>query len=380
MIYLDNGATSFPKMPGMIETMTNCMATYCGNPGRSGHYMSMKTGEEIYKTRKSMAKFFNIANPGRIIFTSNTTTALNQGIQGILNKGDHVITTAMEHNSVLRPLKALEEQGVSHTIVPCDKAGFVSIRDIKAAIKENTKMIVCTHASNVTGTIMPVKEIGQLAHRNNILFMVDAAQSAGILPINVVEMNIDLLAMPGHKGLLGPMGTGVLYISEGLELKPLFQGGTGTASKDRNQPRDIPEGLEAGTGNAPGIIGLGYSVEKLMQMGVIYVRNYEEELTALLDESLRNMKRVTVYGPEDCSKKAGIVTFNIKDKSCEQVADQLSENYGICCRGGYHCAGLAHKTIGTWDTGAVRLSVGPFNSKKEIKIAIEAVYRTTQMP
>ncbi|MBN7773308.1 aminotransferase class V-fold PLP-dependent enzyme [Clostridium aminobutyricum] len=378
MIYLDNGATSFPKMPGMIETMTNCMSNYCGNPGRSGHYMSMKTGEEIYKTRKGLAKLFNIADPGRIVFTSNTTTALNQGIRGILKQGDHVITTAMEHNSVLRPLKALEEQGIGHTIIPCDRAGFVNIRDIKASIKENTKLIVCTHASNVTGTIMPIKEIGQLARRNSILFMVDAAQSAGVLPINVVEMNIDLLAMPGHKGLLGPMGTGVLYVAEDIQLDPLFQGGTGTASKDRKQPKDVPEGLESGTGNAPGIIGLGYSVEKLMQIGVISIRNYEEELTALLDEGLRNMKRVIVYGPEDCSKKAGIVTFNIKEKSCEQVADQLNEYYGIASRGGFHCAGLAHKTIGTWETGAVRLSVGPFNTKKEIKTAIEAVFRITQ--
>jgi cysteine desulfurase family protein len=380
MIYLDNGATSFPKMPGMIECMANCMKTYCGNPGRSGHNMSMKTGEEIYKTRKNLAKLFNIANPGRIVFTSNTTTALNQGIRGFLKEGDHVITTSMEHNSVLRPLKELEKKGVEHTIISCDKFGFVNIRDIKAAIKENTKLIVCTHASNVTGTIMPIKEIGQLAHRNGLLFLVDAAQSAGALPINVSEMNIDLLAMPGHKGLLGPMGTGLLYVGEELQLNPIFQGGTGTVSKDRRQPIDLPEGLESGTANAPGIIGLGYSVEKLLQIGVIAIRNHEEDLTALLDEGLRGMKRITVYGPEDCTKKAGIVTFNMKGKSCEQVADQLSDLYGIAARGGFHCAGLAHKSIGTWETGAVRLSVGPFNTKKEIKTAIEAVFRITQMP
>lgn len=378
MIYLDNGATSFPKPKAMLECMYKCMAEYCGNPGRSGHYMSMKTGEEVYKTRKSLAKLFNIANPGRIVFTINTTGALNQGIQGLLKQGDHVITTSMEHNSVLRPLKMLESKGVEHTIVKCDRTGSINLRDIKAAIKENTCMIICTHASNVTGTIMPIREIGELAHRNNLLFMVDGAQSGGCIPINVVEMNIDLLALPGHKGLLGPMGTGFLYVRDGLELEPLLLGGTGTSSKDRIQPKEMPEGYEAGTVNAPGIVGLGCSVEMLLENGIKSIHEYEEVLTRMLDESLRNMKNVTVYGVEDCAKKAGIVTFNIRGKSCEQVADELSEIYGIAGRAGFHCAGLAHKTIGTWETGALRLSVGPFNTKAQIKTAIEAVNRITR--
>ncbi|QHI72280.1 aminotransferase class V-fold PLP-dependent enzyme [Aminipila terrae] len=378
MIYLDNGATSFPKPKAMLESMYKCMAEYCGNPGRSGHYMSMKTGEEVYKTRKSVAKLFNIANPGRIIFTINTTGALNQGIQGLLRAGDHVITTSMEHNSVLRPLKMLETRGVEHTIVKCDRTGTLNLRDIKAAIKENTCMIICTHASNVTGTIMPIGEIGELAHRNNLLFMVDGAQSGGCIPINVVDMNIDLLALPGHKGLLGPMGTGLLYVRDGIELDPLLLGGTGTSSKDRNQPREMPEGYESGTVNAPGIVGLGTSVEILLNMGINAIHDYEETLTQMLDEALRNMKNVTVYGVEDCKKKAGIVTFNVKGKSCEQVADELSEMYGIAGRAGFHCAGLAHKTIGTWETGALRLSVGPFNTKPQIKTAIEAVNKITR--
>lgn len=378
MIYLDNGATSFPKPKAMMECMYKCMAEYCGNPGRSGHYMSMKTGEEVYKTRKNLAKLFNISNPGRIIFTINTTGALNQGIQGLLKQGDHVITTSMEHNSVLRPLKMLESKGVEHTIVNCDRAGCINLRDIKAAIKDNTCMIICTHASNVTGTIMPIREIGELAHRNNLLFMVDGAQSAGCIPINVVEMNIDLLALPGHKGLLGPMGTGLLYVRDGLELEPLLLGGTGTSSKDRKQPKEMPEGYESGTVNAPGIIGLGCSVEMLLENGIKPIHEYEEALTTILDEGLRNMKNVTVYGVEDCTQKAGIVTFNVRGKSCEQVADELSEIYGIAGRAGFQCAGLAHKTIGTWETGALRLSVGPFNTKAQIKTAIEAVNRITR--
>ena len=205
--------------------------------------------------------------------------------------------------------------------------------------------------------------------------MVDGAQSGGVLPINVVEMNIDMLAMPGHKGLLGPMGTGFLYVKEGIEIRPLLSGGTGSASKDRRQPLEIPDGFEAGTVNAPGIIGLGYSVDLLLKLGIQNIYEKEHELTKLLDEELRSMKNVTVYGPEDIDKKVGIVTFNIKGKSCEQVADELSEVYGIAARGGFHCAGLAHKTIGTWEQGAVRLSIGVFNTKGQIKTAIEAVNR-----
>ena len=375
MIYLDNGATSFPKPRGMVDAMDRCMLDYCGNPGRSGHSFSMKTGDGIYNARKKIAKLFNIPDPTRIIFTWNTTGALNMGIQGVLKEGDHVITTSMEHNSVLRPLKMLENMGVEHTIVMCDKTGSVNLRDIKEAVKENTKMLVCTHASNVVGTIQPIRELGEFARRNNLIFMVDGAQSGGVLLINVVEMNIDMLAMPGHKGLLGPMGTGFLYVKEGIEIRPLLSGGTGSASKDRRQPLEIPDGFEAGTVNAPGIIGLGYSVDLLLKLGIQNIYEKEHELTKLLDEELRSMKNVTVYGPEDIDKKVGIVTFNIKGKSCEQVADELSEVYGIAARGGFHCAGLAHKTIGTWEQGAVRLSIGVFNTKGQIKTAIEAVNR-----
>lgn len=375
MIYLDNGATSFPKPKGMIDAMDRCMLEYCGNPGRSGHAFSMRTGEGIYAARKKIAKLFNISDPTRVIFTWNTTGALNLGIQGVLKEGDHIITTSMEHNSVLRPLKMLESKGVEHTIVMCDKTGIINLRDIKEVMKENTKMLVCTHASNVTGSIQPIRELGEFAHRNGLIFMVDGAQSGGVLPINVTEMNIDMLAMPGHKGLLGPMGTGFLYIKEGIQIEPLLSGGTGSASKDRRQPREIPDGFEAGTVNAPGIIGLGYSVDLLLKLGIPNIYEKEHELTRMLDEEIRNMKNVVVYGPDNIDKKVGIVTFNVKGKSCEQVADELSEVYGIAARGGFHCAGLAHKTIGTWEQGAVRLSIGIFNTKGQIKTAIEAVNR-----
>jgi len=224
MIYLDNGATSFPKPMGMLRVMNECIRDYCGNPGRSGHRMSMRTGEEIYKARNELGKLFHIEDCSRIIFTSNTTEALNLGLKGVLESGGHVITSAMEHNSVLRPLMALEESGVETTIVKCAGDGTLNIEMIKKEVKDNTKLIICTHASNVTGTIMPVKEIGEIAKQKNILFMVDAAQSAGCLPIDVNEMNIDLLALPGHKGLLGPMGTGILYVKENVKIKRIIVG------------------------------------------------------------------------------------------------------------------------------------------------------------
>ncbi|WP_027399633.1 aminotransferase class V-fold PLP-dependent enzyme [Anaerovorax odorimutans] len=378
MIYLDNGATSFPKPVGMILAMEDCMARYCGNPGRSGHAMSMKTGEEIYKSRKSIGKIFNIDNCSRIIFTLNTTESLNIAIKGILKKGDHAITTTMEHNSVLRPLKALEKEGVSFTIVKCKKDGSLDLENFKRGIRENTKLIICTHASNVTGTIMPIDEIGLIAKEKGITFLVDGAQSAGCIPIDVEKMNIDLLAVPGHKGLLGPLGTGVLYVKDGISLCPLKQGGTGTLSREIYQPEDYPEGFESGTVNAPGIIGLGYSARYVMNKGITNIRNHEEQLIKRLDEGLRNIKGVTLYGPSDYKNKAGISTFNIDDMSCEEVCDDLNRKYGIACRGGFHCAGLAHKTIGTWDCGAVRVSVGPFNTKRDIETLIKSIYQISK--
>lgn len=374
MIYLDNGATSFPKPKGMLHVMEECMLDYCGNPGRSGHRMSMRTGEEIYKARKELGKLFQIADCSRIVFTSNTTDALNLGIKGVLESGDHVITTSMEHNSVLRPLAALESAGVETTIVRCAGDGVISVERLRNEIRDNTKLIVCTHASNVTGTIMPVKEIGKIAKQNKILFLVDAAQSAGCIPIDVNEMNIDLMAIPGHKGLLGPMGTGMLYVKKDVSIKPLKQGGTGTRSKELVQPDEFPESFESGTVNAPGIIALGFSSNYVRRLGIENIRAYEEELVAILDEGLRNMSGITVYGPWEGRKKTGIATFNVSNRDCEEVCDILNSEYGIAARGGYHCAALAHKTIGTYDTGAVRFSVGPHNTRREMNMAIEAVY------
>lgn len=374
MIYLDNGATSFPKPKGMTMEMEDCMLHYCGNPGRSGHNMSIRTGEEVYNARKAVAGLLGIEEVGRLIFTKNTTESLNVGLLGFLKEGDHVITTSMEHNSVLRPLKELEPMGITHTIVKGDETGYVPTSAIARAIQENTSLIVMTAASNITGTIMPIEEVGLLAENRGIAFMVDAAQSAGSVPLNLKKVKASMLAFPGHKGLLGPLGTGALYVAPEINLKPLICGGTGTESKNRLQPRDFPEGFESGTVNAPGIIGLGYSAKFVEKVGVETISFFERELISRFDEGIGNMSFVKAYGP-NAKGKTGITLFNIDSIECEEVTARLNREFGIAVRGGYHCAGLAHKTIGTWETGAVRLSVGPFNTRKDIDRVIDAVWR-----
>ncbi len=373
MIYFDHSATSFPKPKGMVEAMADCMLHYCGNPGRSGHRMSMKMGEEIYETRRSLAELLNIEHPERLIFTKNTTESLNLALKGFLKEGDHVVTTAMEHNSVLRPLKELEKDNVRHTIVKAGTSGGISVEDIARAITPATRLIVMTGASNVTGTIMPVEEVGILAESKGIPLLIDGAQCAGSVPVDVKKMRISMFAFPGHKGLLGPQGTAGLYVKPGISIRPILSGGTGIASKMQTQPLDYPEGFEAGTVNGPGIVGLRYAVGAVKSIGVETIQYYERELIWILEERLRNMETVKCYGPEGAGK-TGVCLFNMKGLSSEEVTDRLSREYGIAVRGGYHCAPLAHKALGTWNSGAVRLSTGPFNTRKEIKAAADAIW------
>ena len=372
MIYLDNAATSYPKPRRMVAAMEECILKYCGNPGRSGHSMSMKTGEEVYHARRKIASLFGIKQPERLVFTQNTTEALNMGLKGVLQSGDHVITTTMEHNSVLRPLKALEKRGVSQSVIRADREGFIKASEIEKAIRKDTKLIAITAASNVTGTRMPLEEIGELARRRGIMFLVDGAQGAGSMAIDVERMHIDMLAFPGHKGLLGPQGTGALYVSPEIRLRHIMEGGTGTDSKSRFQPCEFPEGYEAGTINAPAIIGLGYSAEFVEKIGPEVIGKYEEELIGWLDERLDEMDFVKRYGPDAC-RKTGISLINIRGVGAEEVTSVLSSKYGIAVRGGYHCAGLAHKTVGTWDEGAVRISAGPFNTRKDMEKLVDAI-------
>lgn len=374
MIYLDNAATSFPKPAECVRAMEDCIVHYCGNPGRSGHAMSMKTGAKVYAARKTAAGFLGAVDPSRIIFTLNATDSLNLAIKGSLKPGDHVITTSMEHNSVLRPLKAMEKQGVGTTVIYGDRQGRVDPQTIESAIRPETAMIICTHASNVTGTILPVKEIGKIAKKHQLRYLIDASQSAGALEVNVNQLDADLVAMPGHKGLLGPLGTGLLYVASGCYLNTIKEGGTGTVSRDLRQPEELPERYESGTLNAPAIIGLGASIGKVSRLGWQRIRNHEMALIGRLEEKLRNMEEVIVYGPEFLEEKMGITAFNIVNMDCEEVGEELNR-YGIAVRAGFHCAGLAHKTIGTADTGCVRVSVGPGNTMREMDAAAEAIRR-----
>jgi cysteine desulfurase/selenocysteine lyase len=375
MIYLDNAATSFPKPSCMLREMERCIRDYCGNPGRSGHELSVRTGEKIYEARNEIASLFGVQDPSRILLTSNTTEGINMGLKGVLNPGDHVITTSMEHNSVLRPLKALEWHGIQTSIIKCDECGRLNPTEVEHAITPSTRLIVCTHVSNVTGTIIPIAQIGKIAKKRGILFMVDAAQSAGTIDINIEKLGIDLLAAPGHKGLLGPQGTGILYIKEGIPFRHFKEGGTGTDSKNRKQPVEFPEGYESGTLNSPGIIGLGASVKWIKRIGIKEIHEHEMELLAQLYEDLSNMRNIEIYGPKDMNERSGIITINIEHMDCEEAAASIWENFRIAVRGGYHCAGLAHRTIGTWNTGAIRISVGPFNTRNEIRRAIDAIYK-----
>ena len=373
MIYMDNGATSHPKPPEVIDTMLDVMTNYCANPGRAGHEMAARTAKEIYKARVAVSTLFGIEDPGQLIFTKNCTESLNMALKGILKEGDHVITSSMEHNSVVRPLMELRKKGVVTTFVSCKQDGSMDIMAIKSAIRKNTKMIVMTAASNVTGTKMPLEEIGRLALRKGLIFMVDGAQGAGCMDLNVEKNHIDVLAAPGHKGLLGPQGTGILYVRKGIKMNPLLAGGTGSRSKEEEQPEDFPEGYESGTVNSPGIIALGTAARLVNKIGVDVIEEHERRLTEKLQKGLKAIKGITVYGPEDIRKKTAVIAVNIEEMDCEEVAAILNDEYGIAVRSGFHCSGRAHQTIGTAETGCVRICPGLYTSEKEIDMVIAAM-------
>lgn len=373
MTYFDNAATTFPKPETVYKNTMEAMRDYGANPGRSGHKLALKINRGIYNTREALANLFHIKNPMNMIFTFNCTESLNLGIKGILKPGDHVITTSMEHNSVHRPIKYLESIGVESTIVQADHMGRIKPEDIRKSIKSNTKLIATTHISNLTGTIMPIEEIGGIAKSNGIIYLVDAAQSAGVYPIDVDVMNIDILAFPGHKGLLGPQGTGGLYIREGLNIQETFQGGTGSISHSLEQPDMSPDRYESGTPNGPGIIGLGAGIQYINTRGMDAIRNHEEQLTQYFIEEVNKIPGVKLYGPCDVRQQAAVVSLNIKDYDSSEIAYILDEQYDIMVRPGLHCAPLAHKTIGTFDQGAVRFSFSPFNTMDEIEYGIKAI-------
>ena len=373
MIYLDNAATTFPKPEAVYDSMMDCMKNYCANPGRAGHKLAMKAAREIYDTRENIAKLFNIDNPMNIVFTNNATDSLNLAIKGVVSTGDHIITTSMEHNSVIRPIKALEKLGIENTIVECDKEGFLDINNLEKAIKPNTRLIVTTHASNVCGTLIDIKAVSEVAKSNNILYLVDASQTAGVYNIDLKEIEADMVAAPGHKGLLGPQGTGILYIREGLNLDILKEGGTGSKSEDLFQPEFLPDKYESGTHNTPGIVGLNEGIKFIFNEGIDKIKQHEEELCKYMLERLEEVPNIKIYGPKDASKRASVITINIGNMDSGEITFLLDSEYNIATRSGIHCAPLAHKTLGTLEQGAVRFSLGYFNTKEDIDKAIEAL-------
>jgi cysteine desulfurase family protein len=372
-IYLDNAATSFPKPAQVTESVERTLRLNAANPGRGGHQLSLEAGRLVMECRETVARFFGIGDETRIAFTANATEAINLGLFGVLQPGDRVVTTSMEHNAVVRPLRALSNQGVKVVRVMADSLGFVDPAAIRQACIPGTRLLMVNHCSNVTGTLQAIEEIGPWCRKQGIIFMVDAAQSAGIFPIDVEAMAIDLLAVPGHKSLLGPPGTGFLYVRKGLDLRPLLYGGTGNFSQSEAQPVEMPERLESGTLNTIGLAGLKAGVEFLEAIGLEHIHSHDQELLGQLIDGLTRLEGVTLYGPLDSERHGGALSFNIKNIDPAMLGFRLDHEYGICCRVGLHCAPAAHDTIGTLPEGTVRLSPGYFNTTDDIEQTLSAL-------
>lgn len=372
MIYMDNAATTMHKPQKVVDAVVCAMASM-GNAGRGAHAASLDASRTIYGTRAALADFFHAENAKQIVFTANSTESLNIAIKGILEKGDHVITTEMEHNSVLRPLYEMEERGVELTIVPADKRGMICYDDFEKEIKDNTKAIVCTNASNLTGNMIDVKRVGSIAKEHGIIFVVDASQTAGVYPIDVQDMNIDILCFTGHKGLLGPQGTGGMYVKPGLKIRPLKCGGSGVDTYNKHHPEEMPTALEAGTLNGHGIAGLGAGVEYIVENGIDTIREKELAFMWKFYNAVKDVPGVKIYGDFENKKRCPIVTLNIGDYDSSEVSDELLMTYDISTRPGAHCAPLMHKALGTVEQGAVRFSFSHFNTEEELETAIRAI-------
>ena len=372
MIYLDNAATTLHRPPEVMDAVVKAMQTV-GNAARGAHGASLGAAGEVYDTRKKLAALFGCPRADHVAFTANATGALNIAIYGLLGPGDHAISTDLEHNSVLRPLYDLEEHGMGLDFVPADRRGCVNYDDFEALMKPNTKAIVCTHASNLTGDALDVARIAEIAHRNGAFLIVDASQTAGSFSIDMTELGVDVLCFTGHKGLMGPQGTGGLCVRPGVELRPFQRGGSGVQSYDKHQPMHYPTRLEAGTLNGHGIAGLGAAVDCLNRQGVENLYRREHALMMQFYAGVSAVEGVTVYGDFSQSPRAAIVSLNVWDYDASMVADVLYTDYEIATRAGAHCAPRMHAALGTTEQGAVRFSFSPFNTEEEIRTAVEAV-------
>lgn len=372
MIYLDNAATTIHKPEGVAQAMVQALSSL-GNSGRGAHEATLDASRIIYGTREKLARLFGIKDPMRIAFTCNATESLNIAINGLFEKGDHVITTMCEHNSVLRPLYRLEENGVELSILPADSKGVPMYEELEQLIQKNTRAIVITHASNLSGNVTDLGRVSAIAQKYKLLLVVDASQSAGCIPIDVEKMGIDVLCFTGHKGLMGPQGTGGIYVREGLKIRPLKVGGSGVHSYDREHPKEMPTALEAGTLNGTGIAGLFSSLDFILDTGVEAIHKKEMKLAKRFFDGIKDLPEVTVYGDWQKSERTAIVSVNLGIEESGQVSDWLWEDYGIAVRAGAHCAPLMHKALGTEKQGAVRFSFSYFNTEKEVDTAIQAL-------
>ena len=377
MIYLDSSATSFLKPPQVAEAVFRSFNTI-GNAGRGAHAPTLNAPRLIYDTREKLAALFGTPDPSRIAFTCNATEALNIAIHGAIHPGEHVITTACEHNSVLRPLYLKEKEGTELTIIPADKKGRIRYDLLESSVKSNTSAIVLTHASNLSGNVTDLAFVSNFAKKHGLLLIVDASQTAGSLPINVVKMGIDILCFTGHKGLFGPQGTGGLYVREGLTLSPLKSGGSGIHSFDRQHPTDMPTALEAGTLNGHGIAGLNAGLDYILSTGVKNIHAKEISLARRFVNGISDISDLKLYGDIDAPLRTPIISLNIGNMSSASVSDILWEDYEICVRAGAHCAPLMHKTFGTEKQGAVRFSFSCFNTEAEIDTAIRAMHEIAE--
>ena len=397
LIYLDNAATSFPKPPQVVEAMVHFMNYVGANPGRSGHPLALEAQQIVQTARDNLARLFNIDNASRISFALNVTEALNAVFHGYLNPGDHVVTTAMEHNSVMRPLIYLQERGdIMLDIAPCDRKGVLDVDALAKLLRKNTRLVVVNHASNVCGTLQDVVAVRSVI--GDIPLLLDTAQTAGAYPIDVQVPGIDFLAFTGHKGLMGPQGTGGLYVREGLKLRPLKRGGTGSRSEDLHQPDFMPDALESGTQNNVGIAGLGAAVAFILEESVVKIHRHKQMLTKALLDGIYDLPNVTIYGPLNPAQQVATVSItfdNALSKDFEsswgcgainlewfdngipirEAEDLLKNQYNILVRVGLHCAPLANKTIGTFPDGTIRLSMGYFNTLEDIELAVQAIRR-----
>jgi len=374
VVYLDHAATSWPKPPGVLTAMQKAMEEAAANPGRGSHQMAVQASRVLFETRRVLAQLFRVKNPNNIIFTHNTTQALNMAIKGILKSGDYVVATMIEHNSVRRPLEYLMRTlDIQVDYIGVNDQGELDMQQLEACLSKKPRLVVCSHSSNLLGSILPIQRIGELARSSGAVFLVDAAQSAGVLDIDVESCCIDMLAFPGHKGLLGPQGTGGLYLSPEIELEPLIHGGTGSQSEEKEMPSVRPDRYEAGTLNTIGIAGLRAGVEYVLRETPQRIYEHEWALTQMMIDGLKGLPGMNLLGPAQGKERTGIVAFTIEGRDSTEIAFRLDRQYGIAVRAGMHCTPLAHYAVRTDKTGAVRASVGANSTEQEVQRMVEAM-------